>query len=114
MSTPSTTPRRITVETGLQTLTIEWADGHRTVFPLDGLRRACPCASCMGGHGNMGRLPEPEVFRLPALMRWVDVRVEPVGTYAIRIRWDDGHASGIYTWKRLRATCPCDACTGGA
>lgn len=110
MPISSSAPRRITVQTDEQALVIDWTDGHRTVFPLDGLRRACPCAGCMGGHEHMGTLPDPEIFRVPSLMRWNDVRVEPVGTYAIRIRWDDGHDAGIYTWKRLRDMCPCDIC----
>ena len=60
----------------------------------------------------MGALPDPEIFRIPAVMRWESARVDQVGTYAIRIRWDDGHDAGIYTWKRLRTTCPCDSCNG--
>ena len=110
MPDPSTLPRRVTVSTDDQTLAVDWSDGHVSVFPLDGLRRACPCATCMGGHEYMGQLPDPVVFRLPAVMRWNDVRVEQVGSYAIRIRWDDGHDAGIHTWKRLRAICPCDEC----
>ncbi len=39
---PKITARRVTVIKDEQTLTIDWADGHRTVYPLDGLRRACP------------------------------------------------------------------------
>ena len=108
--TPRLTARRVTVDADEQTLTIDWADGHRTVYPLDGLRRACPCASCRGGHEHMGDLPDPEVFLVPSLMRWEDVKVSPVGSYALRFTWDDGHDSGIYTWERLRAMCPCDAC----
>ena len=38
--------------------------------------------------------------------------IEPVGAYAIRIRWSDGHATGIYTWRMLRERCPCPACGG--
>jgi DUF971 family protein len=29
--------------------------------------------------------------------------VEPVGSYAIRIYWSDGHNTGIYTWELLRS-----------
>lgn len=29
--------------------------------------------------------------------------VEPVGTYAVRLRFDDGHDTGIYTWETLHA-----------
>lgn len=93
-----------------QTFTVEWVDGHASVFPLDGLRRACPCASCMGGHEHMGELPDPEIFDVPALMTWREVQVEAVGSYALRFTWDDGHDAGIYTWERLRAMCPCAAC----
>lgn len=103
--------KRIILEGDRQLLLIEWADSHETGFPLDGLRRACPCATCQG-HDNMHQLPDPEVFSLPSLMQWHDVKLEAVGTYALRIRWDDGHESGIYTWDRLRQMCPCEACTG--
>ncbi len=58
----------------------------------------------------MGELPDPALYRVPALMQWKKVKIEPVGTYAIRIVWDDGHNAGIYTWERLRATCPCAHC----
>lgn len=109
----TTRPKRVTVDKEAQTLSIDWADDHLTVYPLDGLRRACPCATCQG-HGNMSRLPDPEIFQVPSLMQWYDVRPEPVGDYALRIRWDDGHDSGIYTWDRLRRMCPCDECLENA
>jgi DUF971 family protein len=38
------------------------------------------------------------------------LRVEPVGAYAIRIDWSDGHNTGIYTFDHLRSLCQCDAC----
>ncbi|MFW5973232.1 MAG: gamma-butyrobetaine hydroxylase-like domain-containing protein [Bacteroidota bacterium] len=101
--------RRVTVDRAAQTLSISWADGHYTEYPLDGLRRACPCATCQG-HGNMNALPDPEIFLVPSLMQWTDIRLDPVGDYALRIRWDDGHDTGIYTWDRLRRMCPCADC----
>jgi DUF971 family protein len=106
----SSSARRILVDGEAQVLTISWQDGHESVYPLDGLRRACPCASCVG-HENMGKLPDPVVFRLPALMRWEKLRLEAVGNYAVRMTWDDGHNTGIYTWERLRSMCPCEECT---
>jgi DUF971 family protein len=110
---PSPRARRLTVSDADQTLFIEWQDGHETLYPLDGLRRACPCASCQG-HDNMHLLPDPEIFHVPSLMEWHAVRLEPVGGYALRIRWDDGHDTGIYTWDRLRQMCPCPQCLGTA
>ena len=38
--------------------------------------------------------------------------VEPVGNYAIRIAWNDGHSSGIYSYEHLRKICPCPECAG--
>lgn len=105
------TPTSLTLDRTDQYLRITWSDGHESPFPLDGLRRACPCAGCAGGHDRMGELPDPEIFRLPPSRRWDTVTVQPVGSYAIRMVWDDGHEAGIYTWKRLRALCPCAGCT---
>lgn len=36
--------------------------------------------------------------------------VQPVGRYGLQVRWSDGHATGIYTFERLRALCGCAAC----
>jgi DUF971 family protein len=33
-----------------------------------------------------------------------------VGAYGLRIDWSDGHDTGIYTFDRLRAACPCQTC----
>ena len=35
---------------------------------------------------------------------------EPVGKYAIKFNWNDGHKLGIYSWKWLREICPCAEC----
>lgn len=104
------TPTRVTVNNAEQQLTIDWADGHVSTYSLDGLRRACPCAGCQGGHEQMGKLPDPEVFLVPPLMRWESLKLFPVGNYAIRFVWDDGHDAGIYSWERLRRMCPCPSC----
>src|SRR5262249_61714078 len=39
--------------------------------------------------------------------------VEPVGNYAIAPRWEDGHDTGLYSFRLLRQLCPCAACGGG-
>ena len=41
-------------------------------------------------------------------------QIEPVGNYALRLVWFDGHGSGLYSYKYLRALCQCDACRPGA
>ncbi len=40
--------------------------------------------------------------------------VEPVGNYAIRINWSDGHNTGIYSYEHFRRICPCAECRGAA
>ncbi len=109
---PSLTATRIMVDVEEQTFSIDWTDGHQTVYPLDGLRRACPCATCQG-HARMSELPDPNLFRLPSLMRWTALKVEPAGSIGLRLIWDDGHSTGIYSWERLRAMCPCPVCAPG-
>jgi DUF971 family protein len=38
----------------------------------------------------------------------------PVGHYAYKITWSDGHDAGIYTLENLRAMCQCPECVGGS
>jgi DUF971 family protein len=93
---------------------IDWKDGHRSDYSLALLRDECPCAHCTGAHGTAPArtsysAPAPSPFPMykPALKM---VSVEPVGTYAIHISWNDGHSSGIYSWDHLRAICRCEQC----
>lgn len=101
-------PERVEVDTKMQRLIIEWSDGHASVFPLDALRQACPCAECKGN--NVERITKPrftDLFRQEN--RWQNVRVEQAGSVGLRITWDDGHNSGIFRWDRLRDLQPPDA-----
>jgi len=93
---------------------IDWKDGHSSDYSLTYLRDKCPCAGCTGAHGTPPRQPEatqtsPFQMYKPALKM---LGVEPVGNYAIRIHWSDGHSSGIYSWEHLRHICPCAECRG--
>ncbi len=85
-------------------LTIEWRDGLRSEYGLQYLRDRCPCATCTGGHG--GGTPEKEnplkLYRAALKIEGV----QPVGNYALQIRWNDGHDTGIYTWEYLRSISP--------
>ncbi|MBI4876940.1 MAG: DUF971 domain-containing protein [Acidobacteria bacterium] len=98
---------------------IDWRGGHHSAYPLAYLRDHCPCATCTGAHGTVPRKTDlstnPFQLYKPALRM---VSVEPVGNYALRIDWNDGHNSGIYSYDYLREICPCDECasrraTGG-
>src|SRR5947209_20013123 len=93
---------------------IDWSDGHRSEYPLGLLRDECPCASCTGSHGtepqktNYSSAPaDPFQMYKPTLKM---ATVEEVGHYAIRIGWNDGHNTGIYSFDHLRNICPCAEC----
>jgi DUF971 family protein len=77
---------------------IRWSDGHVSRYGQRDLRLACPCAECIDEWTGVPRL-DPRTVR-------PDVKAEemrPVGRYAIQFMWSDGHASGIYTYDKLRA-----------
>lgn len=89
---------------------IDWRDGHRSEYGLQYLRDHCPCASCTDAHGTGAAKPAASPFELykPALK--LDA-AEPVGRYAIRLVWNDGHSSGIYSYEHFRRICPCGECS---
>lgn len=110
----SARPTNIKASKGKKEFTVNWSDGHVSVYPFNLLRAGCPCASCRGGHENMKSEPDAEVFAAqlddsPATRL---VNVVAVGSYALTIVWEDGHDYGIYNWHYLRALCPCAACRG--
>jgi DUF971 family protein len=87
---------------------IDWRDGHHSHYELQYLRDRCPCATCSGAHGTPPSPASPFALYKPALK--IET-VEPVGNYAIRIKWNDGHSSGIYSYEHFRLICPCGECS---
>ena len=87
------------------TVTIHWDDDHETVYPARELRLRCKCAMCIEEMTGKALLDPKNV---PDAVRARAIRV--VGNYAISIDWSDGHSTGIYNFRDLRAGCPCDAC----
>jgi ATP-binding protein involved in chromosome partitioning len=94
--TTATTPTKI-AQAGPRTLAITWADGIESAYDVRELRLACGCAQCVDEWSGAGRLDPAAV---PEDVH--PLRIEPVGRYAIQIAWSDGHASGIYPFRRLR------------
>jgi len=95
--TPATTPVKIE-QRGPRTLGITWADGSESALDVRELRLACGCAQCVDEWTGEGRLDPGSV---PEDVR--PLRIAGVGRYALQIEWSDGHASGIYPFRRLRA-----------
>jgi DUF971 family protein len=84
---------------------IEWDTEHQAVYPARELRLACPCAACIDEMSGRAILNPAAV---PADVRPLSLAL--VGAYGLRIQWSDGHGTGIYTFQRLLAACPCPDC----
>ncbi|TJZ74186.1 DUF971 domain-containing protein [Chitiniphilus eburneus] len=85
------TPHHVTLTADALALT--WPDGDITL-PAPLLRHACRCADCRA-LTLRGMSPQaPAAIRLQG--------AEPIGHYALQLRFDDGHQRGIYPWEYLR------------
>lgn len=96
-STMSEPPSHIRAHQASQVLELEWSDGLAAQLPYREIRGECPCANCRN-EWTGERILDPATIRS-------DIRIEgmePVGSYAIRLSWNDGHSSGLYTWETLR------------
>lgn len=88
------TPTSITVHRKAKQLELRFDDGQVFQLPFEFLRVYSPSAE-VRGHG-----PGQEVLQQGK--RDIDVlALEPVGNYAIRPRFSDGHDSGLYSWDYL-------------
>ncbi len=112
----SVTPARVRVKktegTGVE---IDWKDGHSSAWNFAWLRNACPCATCHEDREKTGRLPGVAKPKEQSLLVMYEapvkpLEVTPVGKYALKFKWSDGHESGIYSWEYLRRVCRCDDC----
>jgi len=87
-------PTEIKLRSRSRVLDVSFDDGTRFELPFEYLRVYSPSAE-VRGHG-----PGQEALQLGK--HEVGVRsVDPVGNYAVRIVFDDGHDTGLYTWGYL-------------
>ncbi len=94
MPAPEPVPLEIRLRRTARLLEVTFDDGSRFELPFEYLRVYSPSAE-VKGHGP-GQ--ETLVFGKEA----VGIRaVEPVGQYAVKLVFDDGHDTGLYTWKYL-------------
>lgn len=79
---------------------IAWPDGQTFDVPFKLVRCECPCAQCIDEITGI-RLLRPDT--IPDDVHPVQLGYS--GNYALKVVWSDGHASGIFTWDRLRRLC---------
>jgi DUF971 family protein len=88
-------PVEIRLRTVSRVLAVTYDNAERYELPFEYLRVNSPSAEVQGhGPGQKVTVTGKENVKI--------TRVEPVGQYAIRLVFDDGHDSGLYTWKYLR------------
>jgi DUF971 family protein len=91
---PDPGPVEIKLRTRSRVLEVSFDDGSRFELPFEYLRVHSPSAE-VKGHG-----PGQEVLVLGK--ENVGIRtIEPVGQYAVKLVFDDGHDTGLYSWKYL-------------
>ena len=88
-------PTEIRLRRAARVLLVSFADGERFELPFEYLRVHSPSAE-VKGHG-----PGQEVLVLGKENVAIKA-IEPVGQYAVKLVFDDGHDTGLFTWKYLR------------
>src|SRR5579863_3282841 len=86
-------PTEIRLRKSAGVVAVSFDDGERFELPFEYLRVFSPSAE-VRGHGNEILQIGKEKVRV--------VGVEPVGNYAVRLKFDDGHDTGLYSWPVLR------------
>ncbi len=79
---------------------IRWQDGREDYLPMDQLRALSPSAENVGEPDLFGRIRGGD-----SRTEFPDITVtdwEPVGNYALRFTFSDGHNTGLYSFDYLR------------
>ena len=90
-----TRPTELKVDKDRRVLTVAFDDGADYALTAELLRVMSPSAEVQG-HSPEERVTVPGKKAVRIL------RIEPVGNYAARIMFDDGHSTGLFTWAYLR------------
>jgi DUF971 family protein len=88
-------PTELRVDKDRRTLTVSFDDGRSFSLPAELLRVLSPSAEVQG-HSEAQRVTVAGKKDVRIL------RIEPVGNYAARIVFDDGHDTGLFVWDYLR------------
>lgn len=86
-------------------LTIQWADGGTSYYSIAYLRRMSPSAEARRLREQLAANPLTVMPSSPG-GPLTALGADLVGNYALRIRFSDGHDTGIYSWDYLREIDP--------
>ena len=88
-------PTEIRLKKDRRVLVVAFDDGVAYELPAEMLRVLSPSAEVLG------HSPEQRVT-VPGKQDVTIVALDPVGNYAVRLTFDDGHNTGLFTWTYLR------------
>jgi len=91
-------PTELKLRRGRRELEVAFSDGSGRSLTAEFLRVHSPSAE-VTGHGS------GEGVLVTGKQDAAIERIEPVGRYAVRIVFDDGHSTGLYTWPILYDLC---------
>jgi DUF971 family protein len=94
-------PTKLQLEDG-KNLKIDWDNGRSSIITLRDLRKQCPCATCRAEVESHG----PSWIPLYSRDALAIEGIEPLGHYALRFNWKDGHNTGIYSYEYLVQIAP--------
>ena len=87
-------PLEIRSNSAERTLAIDFDTGETFTYPAELLRVESPSAEVQGHSAAQKQI-------VPGKRDVAIAGVDPVGHYAVRIRFDDGHATGLFSWSYL-------------
>jgi DUF971 family protein len=87
-------PASIRLHRKSRVLEVGYADGTRYALPCEYLRVFSPSADVRGHTGG-------EPVLVPGKRNVAIESIDPVGSYAVRLVFDDGHSTGLYSWDVL-------------
>jgi DUF971 family protein len=90
-------------------LSVQWADGHTSYYSIAYLRRWSPSAEMKELREQQAKNPLtvlPSSAARASAGPLTALGAELVGNYALRVRFSDGHDTGIYSWSYLRQIDP--------
>jgi DUF971 family protein len=88
-------PTALDVSPDKRSLTVTYEDGAVLTLAAEYMRVESPSAEVQGHSADQKKI-------VPGKRNVTIVGMEPVGNYAVRIRFSDGHDSGIFTWAYFR------------
>ncbi len=91
---PAPWPTELRVDGARSTLTVSFDTGERFSLPAEYLRVELPSAEVQGHSAAQRQI-------VPGKRQVKIESIEPIGNYAARIHFDDGHDTGLYSWDYL-------------